>query len=71
LDKDYAKKQAQAERKLSASRSALPQICGILGLDDERDWKLGAIVIVDGAAGIPSSKPNFIPIVAKSRFRKS
>jgi hypothetical protein len=65
---DYAKKLAQAERKLAAARSALPQICSILGLDATRDWKLGGIVIVDGTAGVPSSKPNFIPIVAKEIF---
>jgi len=66
--KDYAKKLAQAERKLAAARGALPQVCGFLGLDAKKDWRLGGMVIVDGTAGIPSSKPNFIPIVAKEIF---
>jgi hypothetical protein len=65
---DFAKKLAQAERKLAAVRSALPQVCGILGLDVQRNWSLGAMVIVEGNSGIPSSKPNFIPIVAKEIF---
>ena len=68
--KDYAKKLGQAERKLEAARRALPHICGELGLDADRHWNLGGIVILDGAAGIPSSKPNSIPIVEKGVFIK-
>jgi hypothetical protein len=67
---DFGKKVAQAERKLSTARGAIPEVQAILGLDAQRDWKLGAIVIVDGMAGIPSPKPNFIPIVAKEIFIK-
>jgi hypothetical protein len=65
---DYPKKLGQAERKLGATLRALPQICDELGLDATRDWKLGGAVILDGAAGIPSSKPNSIPIVEKDIF---
>src|SRR5262249_49415183 len=66
--KDYPKKLGQAERKLGAAQRAVAQVCAQLGLDAKRDWKLAGIVILDGAAGIPSSKPNFIPLVPKDVF---
>jgi hypothetical protein len=65
---DYEEKVDQAERKLGAAQHALAQVCRDLGLSASEEWKLGGIVILDGAAGIPSPKPNTIPIVEKRVF---
>jgi hypothetical protein len=66
--KDYAKKLDQAERKREAARRALAHVCSVLGVDPNRNWKLGGIVILDGAAGVPSTKPNSVPIVKNDVF---
>lgn len=66
--REMRKKVRQAERKLNAILSSIDEVANQLELPVRKDWKVRAIVLVEGFGGLPSQIPNVIPIVPTDVF---
>jgi hypothetical protein len=58
-------KVTQTHRKLHRARRAIGAVTRKLGLSQQIDWAIEALVVIDGFGGIASEYPKEIPIVPK------